>query len=118
WRVMSPCPSMGSYPTLSPLLLARRPTLCCTVSRISPGGCYPPSCPVEPGRSSVRSPATRPSGRPIRVFSLLLRRLRDLQIERHIDRERAEQTVGSDRGRFAHCFGCSIRLFLRDVQNH
>ncbi|MCU1514516.1 MAG: hypothetical protein JWO10_1606 [Microbacteriaceae bacterium] len=30
-----------------------RSTLCCTFSRVAPGGCYPPSCPVEPGRSSA-----------------------------------------------------------------
>jgi len=30
-----------------------RSTLCCTFSRVAPGGCYPPSCPAEPGRSSA-----------------------------------------------------------------
>ena len=44
----------------------RRSAFCCTFSRISPGGRYPPPCPAEPGRSSARSRATRPSGRPIR----------------------------------------------------
>src|SRR5690606_27011314 len=52
--------------TLTATLGRRRSSLCGTVSRISPGGCYPPPCPVEPGRSSVRSPATRPSSRPAR----------------------------------------------------
>ncbi len=33
----------------------RRSALCGTVSRIAPGGRYPPSCPVEPGRSSARA---------------------------------------------------------------
>ena len=67
-----------SYTTLSPLPARPstssgtgwRSALCGTVSRIAPGGCYPPPCPTEPGRSSARDgepPATRPSGRPIRV---------------------------------------------------
>ena len=30
-----------------------RSILCGTVSRVTPGGCYPPSCSVEPGRSSA-----------------------------------------------------------------
>ncbi len=59
-----------SYTTLSPLPGPKpgRSALCGTVSRITPGGCYPPPCPVEPGRSSVRLPATRPSSRPIRTL--------------------------------------------------
>ena len=32
---------------------SRRSALCCTFSRITPGGCYPPPCPVVPGRSSA-----------------------------------------------------------------
>ena len=62
-----------SYTTLSPLppglAARRRSALCGTVSRITPGGCYPPPCPVEPGRSSARHGgpcATRSSNRPIR----------------------------------------------------
>lgn len=74
WRAMSPWPPVVSYTTLSPLPLTGRSTLCGTFSRIAPGGRYPPSCPEEPGRSSVRSPATRPSSRPIRTPSLLLGR--------------------------------------------
>jgi hypothetical protein len=31
----------------------RRSAFCGTVSRVAPGGRYPPSCPVEPGRSSA-----------------------------------------------------------------
>jgi hypothetical protein len=31
----------------------RRSVLCGTVSRVAPGGCYPPPCSVEPGRSSA-----------------------------------------------------------------
>ncbi len=48
----------------------RRSVLCGTVSRVSPGGCYPPPCSVEPGRSSAPRPArsasavTRPSAGP------------------------------------------------------
>lgn len=62
-----------SYTTLSPLPRRsdeRRPgrsALCGTVSRITPGGCYPPPCPVEPGRSSVR--VTPPRDRPADPFA-------------------------------------------------
>lgn len=31
----------------------RRSVLCGTISRVTPGGCYPPPCSVEPGRSSA-----------------------------------------------------------------
>lgn len=31
----------------------RRSVLCGTVSRVTPGGCYPPPCSAEPGRSSA-----------------------------------------------------------------
>ena len=44
---------------------SRRSTLCGTISRISPGGCYPPPCSVEPGRSSALLRMTRPPGRPL-----------------------------------------------------
>ena len=52
--------------------LPRRSVFCGTVSRITPGGCYPPPCPVEPGRSSARKKTlvTRPSSRPTRAASL------------------------------------------------
>lgn len=45
----------------------RRSTFCCTFSRVAPGGCYPPPCSVEPGRSSAirLRGSTRPSCRPI-----------------------------------------------------
>jgi len=39
--------------TLTSRLGLRRSVLCGTVSRVAPGGCYPPSCSVEPGRSSA-----------------------------------------------------------------
>src|SRR5690606_563470 len=44
-------------------------------SRVTPGGCYPPLCPVEPGRSSgprraETRRATRPSCRPIPLTSV------------------------------------------------
>lgn len=29
-----------------------RSAFCCTISRVTPGGCYPPPCSAEPGRSS------------------------------------------------------------------
>jgi hypothetical protein len=74
-RARSLGPLVVSYTTVSPLprwpdpkaQTPWRSTLCCTFSRIAPGGCYPPSCSVEPGRSSARSRSsvTRPSGRPI-----------------------------------------------------
>ena len=41
--------------TLTPGRSPWRSAFCCTFSRIAPGGCYPPSCPVEPGRSSART---------------------------------------------------------------
>ncbi|GAB3131016.1 hypothetical protein GCM10027057_00980 [Marisediminicola antarctica] len=71
----SPESLVVSYTTVSPLPGADpgRFTLCCTVSRIAPGGCYPPPCPVEPGRSSASAgflaepQMTRPSCRPIRM---------------------------------------------------
>lgn len=46
----------------------RRFAFCGTVPRVTPGGCYPPPCPVEPGRSSGGSLPipTRPSGRLVR----------------------------------------------------
>ena len=68
-----------SYTTVSPLPRPKpwRSVLCGTVSRITPGGCYPPPCPVEPGRSSARrrTAATRPSSRPIRGAESSRRRL-------------------------------------------
>src|SRR6185436_7814320 len=39
--------------TLTPDSRPRRSAFCGTVSRVAPGGCYPPSCPAEPGRSSA-----------------------------------------------------------------
>jgi hypothetical protein len=41
----------------------RRSVFCGTVPRVTPGGRYPPPCPVEPGRSSRRSRRS-PRGRP------------------------------------------------------
>lgn len=72
----SPWPLVVSYTTVSPLPPAepkpnrRRFTFCGTVSRVAPGGCYPPSCSMEPGRSSASAAhkeqrMTRPSCRPI-----------------------------------------------------
>src|SRR6476620_11184934 len=45
-----------------------RSVLCGTVPRVTPGGCCPPPCPVEPGRSSAppSRATTRPPGRLIR----------------------------------------------------
>src|SRR5699024_12067257 len=40
--------------TLTARHAGRRSVFCGTFPRVTPGGCYPPPCPVEPGRSSVR----------------------------------------------------------------
>jgi hypothetical protein len=63
-----------SYTTVSPLPLARpkpgpgRSVLCGTVPRVTPGRCYRPPCPVEPGPSSPSHARTarrdRPAGSP------------------------------------------------------
>ncbi len=51
---VSPRPLVVSYSTLSPLpLIQRRSTFCGTSLRITPSGCYPPSCPVVSGLSST-----------------------------------------------------------------
>src|SRR5699024_3804129 len=51
---VSPRPLVVSYSTLSPLpLFQRRSTFCGTSLRITPSGCYPPSCPVVSGLSST-----------------------------------------------------------------
>ena len=68
----SPRPLVVSYTTVSPLPLPRfapverRSVLCGTVPRVTPGGCWPPSCPSEPGLSSTWLPTTRPSDRLVR----------------------------------------------------
>ncbi len=52
----SPRTLVVSYTTVSPLPGASRPrrsAFCGTFPRVTPGGCYPPPCPVEPGRSSA-----------------------------------------------------------------
>src|SRR4051812_19235332 len=52
----SPGALVVSCTTVSPLPRrpepVRRSVFCGTVPRVSPGGCYPPPCPVEPGPSS------------------------------------------------------------------
>ena len=43
-----------SYTAVSPLpQIMRRSVLCCAFPRVTPGGRYPSSCPVEPGLSSA-----------------------------------------------------------------
>src|SRR4030095_1233390 len=67
-----------SYTPVSPLPRdrpkpdPRRSVLCGTVPRITPGGCWPPPCPVEPGRSSAgtQRALTRPPDRLIHTSSL------------------------------------------------
>jgi len=46
--------AVGSYPTISPLPIARRYIFCGTFSSLTAAGCYPASCSVEPGLSSPR----------------------------------------------------------------
>ncbi len=75
--VRSPGPLVVSYTALSPLprppWQSRRSAFCGTVPRVTPGGCWPPPCPSEPGLSSTPPRAvTRPSGRLIRVQSTSL----------------------------------------------
>ncbi len=63
WPPVLPRAPVVSYTTLSALPTmashGRRSTLCCTFSRVAPGGCYPPFSPAEPGRSSARTLACR-----------------------------------------------------------
>src|SRR6478735_4369177 len=61
-----------SYTALSPLPRPGpgRSALCGTFSRIAPGGCYPPPCPVEPGRSSARAADRARRDRPADPFAL------------------------------------------------
>ncbi len=56
---LSPCgESGGLLPHLFTLTLPKvgRSVFCGTVPRLAPAGCYPVSCPVEPGLSSGDSP--------------------------------------------------------------
>jgi hypothetical protein len=59
----SPGTLVVSYTTVSPLppgpKVRRRSFLCGTVPRVTPGGCYPPPCPVESGLSSAGPKARR-----------------------------------------------------------
>lgn len=63
WPPVLPRTPVVSYTTLSALpttaSCGRRSTLCCTFSRVTPGGRYPPFSPAEPGRSSARALACR-----------------------------------------------------------
>src|SRR5688572_31887612 len=54
--------------TLTEVRRPRRSVLCGTVPRVTPGGRYPPPCPVEPGPSSTppRTVGPRPPGQLIR----------------------------------------------------
>src|SRR3712207_2011317 len=64
-----------SYTAVSPLPAANRwrSVLCGTVPRVTPGRCWRPPCPVEPGRSSAAGspPPTRPPSRLVRRFGSL-----------------------------------------------
>jgi hypothetical protein len=68
----SPWALVVSYTTVSPLpgrtdRTVRRSAFCGTFPRVTPGGRYPPPCPVEPGRSSAEPKVpTRPPGRLVR----------------------------------------------------
>lgn len=63
WPPVSPRAPVVSYTTLSALpgvaSHSGRSTLCCTFSRVTPGGRYPPFSPAEPGRSSARALSCR-----------------------------------------------------------
>lgn len=52
--------------TLTWTLRSRRSVFCGTVPRVTPGGRYPPPCPVEPGRSSGESQDPHAAARPAR----------------------------------------------------
>ena len=59
--------AVGSYPTVSPFpfqfSLVRWSILCGTVLEVASTGCYPASCPMEPGLSSkskIRRPPVSP----------------------------------------------------------
>ena len=45
--------AVSSCLTVSPSPISRQFVFCGTVPRVSPGGRYPPPCPVEPGLSST-----------------------------------------------------------------
>ena len=45
----------------------RRSTFCCTFPRVTPGGRYPPSCPVESGLSSTIPEGSAATARPTRL---------------------------------------------------
>ena len=45
----------------------RRSTFCCTFPRVTPGGRYPPSCPVESGLSSTVPEGSAATARPTRL---------------------------------------------------
>ena len=49
--------AVGSYPTISPLPRMRRYLFCGTLCSVTAPGCYPASCPVEPGLSSLGIPS-------------------------------------------------------------
>ncbi len=44
--------AVGSYPTISPLPENRRYFFCGALYSVTAPGCYPASCPMEPGLSS------------------------------------------------------------------
>ncbi len=52
--------------TLTAWRTRRRSTFCCTVPRVTPGGRYPPPCPVEPGLSSTDGFPPTAAARPTR----------------------------------------------------
>ena len=66
----SPGVLVVSYTAVSPLPLSGRYVLCGTVTRVAPGGCYPPPCSVESGPSSA--PHGAATARPTRPASSLL----------------------------------------------
>ena len=55
-RWWSLTPPFHPYPGSTSRCRPWRSAFCCTFSRVAPGGCYPPPCSSEPGRSSAPDP--------------------------------------------------------------
>src|SRR5439155_15295950 len=76
--------------TLTSPQAMRRSVFCGTFPRVTPGRCYRPPCPVEPGLSSATFPRKRRRGRPagssavpisVRRHTPLVQILDDLEAE-------------------------------------
>ena len=65
--------------TLTGRRSARRSVFCGTVPRVTPGGRYPPPCPVESGLSSPGPEGPAAAARPARPLSAILRSQSEIQ---------------------------------------